>query len=302
MTNMVVSAAFRELAELLEYLDRSDVTVEEISVVEESVRGSDEISADMTVSVTLFGDTEFPDGVSITSDGVDLLEEDLEVELTVSVDETADLETPGGGGGERSPVAGPGQSTDAGSPAYKDPDALREVYERYDSFPQMTEALGVDVTPETVRRHMVKYGIHDADGSGSDGEPAESATATDDGSSGTAGGESREDGGDADPNLSERPVAELLAQTERDTGAERPVTDGNGIPRDLTVGQLASTLETSRTVYEVTRDLDAGYETTRGLLEELDLLGYVNGRLSGERTEITPADVCRRMGVDEVTA
>lgn len=46
-------------------------------------------------------------------------------------------------------------------PAYKDPEQLRAVYEEYDTFEKMKEALGVDVSFQTVRRHMIKHGIHE---------------------------------------------------------------------------------------------------------------------------------------------
>ena len=44
---------------------------------------------------------------------------------------------------------------------YRDPEKLEAVYETYDTFTEMTEALNVDVTPQTVRRYMIKYGIHE---------------------------------------------------------------------------------------------------------------------------------------------
>lgn len=346
---MVVSAAFAELAEILACLDRSDVATEDISVVEESVQGSDEITADLTVAVSLFDDAEFPDGVSIThSDGVDLLEEDVTVDLTVTVPDSADLrDSLHSNAVSVASTSTPSSSSD--TPAYKDPEALETVYERYDSFPQMTEALDVDVTPETVRRHAIKYGIHDAgedtasaESSGTveanaaevdvaEADPAEVDAAEADTdevdaveadsaeetvdvpSDEVAGGEKStdadasevpagdvDDGGSPDPNLSDRHVADLLTTTDTVTDADRPIADGNGIPPDLTVGQLASALEASRTVYEVTQRLDASYETVRGLLEELDLLPFVNGRLaSTEGKVVTPADVCCQMGVDD---
>ncbi|NHN46546.1 hypothetical protein G9464_02900 [Halostella sp. JP-L12] len=46
-------------------------------------------------------------------------------------------------------------------PPYRDPDRLQEVYELYSSFAEMTDALDVDVTPQTVRRYMIKYDIHE---------------------------------------------------------------------------------------------------------------------------------------------
>lgn len=45
--------------------------------------------------------------------------------------------------------------------AYKDPERLRAVYEEYDTFPEMRDALDADVTPQTIRRHMIKHGIHE---------------------------------------------------------------------------------------------------------------------------------------------
>lgn len=46
-------------------------------------------------------------------------------------------------------------------PAYRDPDQLAAVYDSEATFPEMTDALGVDVTPQTVRKYMVEYGIHE---------------------------------------------------------------------------------------------------------------------------------------------
>ncbi len=357
---MVVSSAFAELAEILACLDRSGVTTENISVVEESVQGKNEITADVTVAVSLFDEMEFADGVSVTNGDADLLEEDVTVDLTITVPDSVDrrdLVRSSTSEATTPTIASPETDT----PAYKHPETLEKVYERYDSFPQMTEALDVDVTPETVRRHMIKYGIHDAGDSAeadvdeaaeadadepaetddgqaaestdrptaeprdrstaerSDGSAAKPASETaverstasaGDGESSpeTAGDDTDEprsdDGDDQDrnPNLSDRYVADLLTG-DSEAADGRAVADGNGIPKDLTVGQLAAALEESRTVYEVTQCIDASYETARGLLEDLDLLVFVKGRLAGaDAGPVTPDDVCRRMGVDAVTS
>lgn len=299
---MVVSAAFGELAEILECLDRSDVSVEDISDVDVSVQGSNEITADVTVNVSLFDSIEFADGVSITADGADVLEEDLQVDMTVSITETADIEQTTTSVNDTLSVAQSGRSPGTGTPAYKDPDALETVYQQYDSFPQMTEALDVDVTPETVRRHMIKYGIHDPSEDNDvsrnrdvgDDETTQSDSVVDETDEDTT-----DDSEDTDPNLSERRVAEILDSGASRTDTERLVADGNGIPKDLTVGRLASALATSRTVYEATERLDASYETTRSMLEEFGLLTYVKGRITAADQDITPEEVCRRMGVDE---
>lgn len=44
---------------------------------------------------------------------------------------------------------------------YRDPDRLQEVYETHETFAEMTDALEVDVTPQTVRRYMIKHDIHE---------------------------------------------------------------------------------------------------------------------------------------------
>lgn len=61
-------------------------------------------------------------------------------------------------------VAGTTESPEApesGAPAYRDPARLREVYDSDRTFAEMTDALGVDVTPQTVRKYMIDHGIHD---------------------------------------------------------------------------------------------------------------------------------------------
>ncbi|TKX85770.1 hypothetical protein EXE43_11900 [Halorubrum sp. SS5] len=48
-----------------------------------------------------------------------------------------------------------------GPPAYRDPDQLAAVYDAEATFPEMTDALGVEVTPQTVRKYMIEHGIHE---------------------------------------------------------------------------------------------------------------------------------------------
>lgn len=51
-------------------------------------------------------------------------------------------------------------SRDSDVPPFRDPDFLEEVYESCDTFAEMTDALEMDVTAETVRRYMIDHGIH----------------------------------------------------------------------------------------------------------------------------------------------
>ncbi|WP_135855105.1 hypothetical protein [Halorussus salinus] len=46
-------------------------------------------------------------------------------------------------------------------PPYQDPDRLQAVYDEHETFKEMTDALDVEVSAQTVRRYMIKYGIHE---------------------------------------------------------------------------------------------------------------------------------------------
>lgn len=60
-----------------------------------------------------------------------------------------------------SPCQSVSETSSENPPVYKDPERLKTVYEKKTTFEEMTEALGADVTPETIRRYMIKYNIHD---------------------------------------------------------------------------------------------------------------------------------------------
>ena len=46
-------------------------------------------------------------------------------------------------------------------PKYQDPELLAAVYEEDATFEEMRRELGVDVTAQTVRKYMIKHGIHE---------------------------------------------------------------------------------------------------------------------------------------------
>ncbi|MDS0242893.1 MULTISPECIES: hypothetical protein [unclassified Haloferax] len=109
-------------------------------------------------------------------------------------------------------------------PAHHDPVRLREAYEACETFKEMTAALGVDVTPQTVRNQMIQRGIHEPESYGPSTETASSSRASD------AGDEARtpepsvaDEGGAAAPEPSAEPGGEDTADsagTERETRAE----------------------------------------------------------------------------------
>jgi len=171
-----------------------------------------------------------------------------------------DASAEAGGDAESS---GPGTTaTERDVPPFRDRKLLAEVYESCDTFAEMTDELGMDVTPETVRRYMVDHDIH---------QPNSYETG-DDGVDGPA----REQADDQQP-----PVA---------------LPDGIGLPDDVTVDSFIETIKRSNTIYEVKRDVGIPQEDALDMLRELNLIDLVVGRLAteGERN-ITREDIVERL-------
>jgi hypothetical protein len=164
-------------------------------------------------------------------------------------------------GGQGEPTSGDEsamgrQSQERDVPPFKNPDLLADVYETHDTFAEMADALDMDVTAETVRRYMIDYEIH---------EPKSYQV------KGTAGR------GDEDP----QPVV---------------VSDGIGLPDDVTVDAFIETVQRSNTIYEVKQDIDIGRQDALEMLQDLNLLDLVVGRLATEtERNITREDVVERL-------
>lgn len=281
---MVVSTAFRELTEVLNCLEQVDIDVRDVTLDEQAIQADDEITVDLCVGVPVLDGLELREGIAIEAGDTDLTEEKLSIDLSVSVPTDRRADDRSGVGFElgNAVPAAVDQTASSGQPAYKDPDTLQEVYERYDTFPKMTAALGVDVTSETVRRYMVKHGIHQPDDADGTGMTDEDADETDD----VRGFDS-----------SDVSVAEALASADQDENEETLAADGLGVPKELTVGELAEIVTRSRTVHEAKQHLDIDYAHTRRLLSELDLIDFISGRLSTSQDEVTAEDVYARLGV-----
>ena len=155
---MVASSAFKELSEVLARVESSGIELRH-ATVDQRLSGTDDVTAELSVGVPLASGLETSGAVSVTADGTDLDGGRIAVDLTVTV--SPDDGTVASSADEQCEDSGPG--SDPTRPAYKRPDALRAAYERYDTFPAMTDALDADVTSETVRRHMIKHDIHDPD-------------------------------------------------------------------------------------------------------------------------------------------
>jgi hypothetical protein len=159
---MAVSNAFEELSAVLGRLEAAEADVRSIRVREPDIEPGGDMKAELTVAVPLFAASVLRDGVTIEAENADVQGQRVSVDLTVTVPVS-----------DEEPVdAVPGLANQSNTitssdstPPYKDPDALATAYAKCDTFPEMTAALGVDVTSETVRRHAVKYGIHDPDDS-----------------------------------------------------------------------------------------------------------------------------------------
>lgn len=292
--------AIGELAEIFDCLERTDVDLRDISLDEAIESDPETITADIRIGVPVLSEITFCEGVSLRTGETELTEEKLELELSVSV--------PTGKHTDGLLSAAPGSSVsttaiatrDTAVPSYKDPDTLKAVYEKYDSFTEMTEALGVDVTSETVRRYMIQFDIHDPTGSSTTGESdptPESASERDTDEGVSTSMDTEESDNSADPGgLS---VAEVFTTADREADEELPIADGFGLPKELAIKELTEIVEASRTVSEVKRSLGIDYDDTRRLLEECGLLESVTGRLSAEQEELTPTEVYRRVSCTE---
>ena len=193
--------------------------------------------------------------------------------------------------GETDTEDGPGDAP-AGStvPDHRDPERLREVYERYGTFAEMTDALGTDVTAQTVRHHMINHGIH------------EPSTQTADPSTDAADDEGRRNEPDDEPphagdeeGLGDHDDPEPSIPARAEPGADAPGTDEDDhsddlpelvdLPEGIELEDVKSAVRSSSTLFEVQRQLDTDRERTRELLRDLGLLKFVTGRLAKKRNQ-----------------
>jgi len=159
---MVASNSFKELSEVLARLESSGTTVQHAEMDQDLSSTDGDVTAELTVTVPILTDNNMGDAVSIDAKDADIEDGAVTVDLTVTVSASESKHSAHADRPHETHTTS-GQSNVEAVPAYKNPDALQAVYEKYSSFPEMTDALGVDVTSETVRRHMIEYDIHDPD-------------------------------------------------------------------------------------------------------------------------------------------
>jgi len=175
-------------------------------------------------------------------------------------------------------------------PPFRDAELLEDVYASCDTFAQMTEEIGMDVTAETVRRYMIDHGIH---------EPNSYDTADDPGDEGT---DDRTKGANQEDT-----EADDIDTADADAPGEEPdravLADGIGLPENVTVETLVETVKESNTIYEVTQNIGIQRQDALEMLRELNLLDLVVGRLATEaERDITREDVVTRLREASATA
>lgn len=163
--------------------------------------------------------TQVDENASTERDSTRSIDADSSVGSAVDEDSTAGRDSADPGATEGSVESTPGEATadsatpaDDNSPAYRDPDQLAAVYDPEATFSEMTDALGVDVTPQTVRRYMVEHGIHEPTSRASDTLAETEMDAEEVTSAATQSGHDAETGesetGEADPTGSETAPAD----------------------------------------------------------------------------------------------
>lgn len=233
---MVVSAAFEELTEVLKCLESSDAEIQNVALHEQTPDTADEIAADLTVGIPVLSGVSLHDGVTIEAEDFDVQNQRIEVDLTVTLPVGEDAPSPVRHTGTSTSGARTVTGSQSNSlPSYKDPEALQAVYEAYDTFPEMTEALGADVTSETVRRYMVKYDIHD---------PSDNTPQTRDFNPSSTGSRTeRESGGNQNESNqvpgSESKSTQLSGSESESAASEEPTDEDEPTGRDTTTDRGA---------------------------------------------------------------
>ena len=289
---MGVSGALRQLAEFLDECERADA-VETVGLVECNESSGEGLSADVELALarppsedrmelcatSVNADGTFRLGFETAEPVVPAADHDVEIDPTgatlspdgeIRIVLSASVASGDSAGGTSADAAGDSKNPSDGTstesrdrdrdvPPFKDPDLLASVYESCDTFAEMAETLEMDVTAETVRRYMIDYDIHE-------------------------------------PNSYD--TVESSEDRTTDPGDDEPVvlSDGIGLPEDITVDALIKTVKQSNTIYEVKRDMGVDREDALEMLRELNLLDLVVGRLATEaERDISRGDVVERL-------
>lgn len=302
-----IGEALRDLGDAIDAIESAGGAVTDVEPTTEGTAPDGAVELGLRVQLPLL-DGETPEGIDLV-----LEQGSLDDDGSLVLDLVASAATPdasvaviaasaqGDDGGADDTVAFDGDepdgdqqadATEADSvPAYRDPARLRAVYESYDSFPEMTEALGVDVTPQTVRRHMIDHGIHDPEAQTRSGEGE--AEGSEDGADATEPNttDAAEPSGNGTEDGSESPTTGGAEAGQG--GAEEPPSPGDLDGVDLE--ELKEAVRTSRTIHEVGQRLGVPRERAFRLLNTLDLVDLVSGRLETADRPISTEELDQRI-------
>ncbi|WP_323173488.1 hypothetical protein [Natrialba sp. PRR66] len=161
---------------------------------------------------------------------------------------------------------------------YDDVEYLECLYDSFDTFTAMAEVLEMDVASETVRRYMIDAGIHEP--TSYETTATDEDDATTDGSETTTGQQDCSAAEDREPTTDSELDRSAAADDSAASIPEKElVADGIGLPEDVEINELMDAIESSMTLYDVTRKLGLKRGRTRELLEQLNLLDLVVKRV-----------------------
>ena len=296
---MNVDSAVHTLADIVATSDGDGVRLAELSA-----RSGDD-SPEAAVSVA-FPFEAGVDAEAVTVTGAEYVDGEITVDIEVSLDgdsaddtvvEDADTETGTDADADTETETDADTATDDGLPAYKDPERLREVYAECNSFTEMTEALDVDVTAQTVRRNMMKKGIHTPDTTDGEDSGTESEAGTD---SESAPGAASERGPAAESASQSAETAQGAAVTDRPVEesatefADAEFSDVD-LPGDITPADVRDAVAESSSLHGVQMALDMDIAEARSLLQELGVLEYVSGRIANSDVDPDPMEIEERI-------
>jgi hypothetical protein len=186
-------------------------------------------------------------------------------------------------------------------PPYDDTEYLQCLYDSFDTFTEMAEEIEMDVASETVRRYMTEAGVHEPSSYNTADEADENGEDVDDSQ---AVAEDASDDESVAEDLSTEQESDVEPEDPIESVSNKPlVADGIGLPGDLDIEELADALETSMTLHGVQRELGLSRERTREVLDELNLIDLVMGRISDNPDqEVSRAEIADRIRSSVSTA
>lgn len=234
---MTIGDSFRSVAALMDRIETGGFEVEDVTVPDDTFLADGRLRVGLALRAPVLDSIDRDEKVDVEPVDVRFdngaVAADIEVSVVVGDDEIGDVTAADGeiGGDER-------------IPAYKDPDRLAAVYEEHESFPELREALGGDVSAQTVRRHMIDHGIHVPESANTVEEPPPDEPGSDDGAT--------------------------------------TIADGIGLPEGVLLHDVKATVLEARTMDDVESSLDIDRDRAKRLLSELNLIDLVGGRLADE--------------------